>query len=121
MIQSEQYQPTDRGHDEASRKRGFAALSAERRKEIARIGGQAAHAQGTAHQFSPDEARLAGQRGGATTGQDRDHMAAIGRRGGSTTSQDRQRMADLGRLGGTRRAARLRERLDGQADADGAG
>jgi hypothetical protein len=44
--------------------RGFAALSAERRREIARQGGRAAQAQGTAHQFSHEEAVAAGQKGG---------------------------------------------------------
>jgi len=40
-------------------RRGFAAMDPERRREIARAGGQAAHAMGLAHRFTPDEARSA--------------------------------------------------------------
>ena len=46
------------------RPRGFAAMDSERVKEIARKGGLAAHAAGTAHEFSSDEARAAGRKGG---------------------------------------------------------
>jgi len=47
--------------------RGFAALIAkdpERQKRISRKGGQAAHEQGVAHEFTPAEARAAGSKGG---------------------------------------------------------
>lgn len=46
------------------RPRGFAAMDPERVKAIASKGGKAAHMAGTAHQFSTDEARRAGQKGG---------------------------------------------------------
>src|SRR6476660_230128 len=46
------------------RRRGFAAMDRDRVKEIASKGGKAAHAAGTAHQFSSDEARVAGRKGG---------------------------------------------------------
>lgn len=42
--------------------RGFAAMSQERQREIARQGGRAAHQQGKAHQFTSEEARAAGRR-----------------------------------------------------------
>jgi uncharacterized protein len=42
--------------------RGFAALSAEKKKEIAGMGGRAAHASGHAHQFTTEEARAAGKK-----------------------------------------------------------
>ena len=45
-------------------KRGFASMSTERRREIAREGGIAAHKKGAAHEFNSDEARRAGQKGG---------------------------------------------------------
>lgn len=35
--------------------------------EIARKGGQAAHAAGTAHEFTSEEARLAGRKGARAT------------------------------------------------------
>lgn len=46
------------------KRRGFAALDPERRREISRLGGQAAHAQGTAHRFTSEEASAAGKKGG---------------------------------------------------------
>lgn len=46
------------------RKRGFAAMDRSRVSEIASKGGKAAHAAGTAHQFSTEEARAAGHKGG---------------------------------------------------------
>ena len=44
------------------RLRGFAAMSPEKKKEIASLGGRAAHACGRAHQFSSEEARAAGKK-----------------------------------------------------------
>ncbi len=52
-----------------SGKQGFASMSAERKREIASKGGRAAHAMGRAHQWTSDEARAAGQKGGRTAGQ----------------------------------------------------
>lgn len=48
------------------KKRGFAALSAEQRHRIASMGGKAAHQAGTAHQFTSEEAREAGRKGGTS-------------------------------------------------------
>ncbi len=44
------------------RLRGFAAMSPEKKKEIAGMGGRAAHASGRAHQFNTEEARAAGKK-----------------------------------------------------------
>lgn len=46
-------------------KQGFASMDRDRQKEIATMGGKAAHAAGTAHQFTSKEARVAGRKGGA--------------------------------------------------------
>jgi uncharacterized protein len=46
------------------KKRGFAALDRQRVRELARRGGVAAHRAGTAHEFTSDEARAAGRKGG---------------------------------------------------------
>ena len=62
--------------------RGFAAMNQEKQREIASKGGRAAHVKGTAHQWSSDEARAAGRKGGEAVSQNREHMSAIGRRGG---------------------------------------
>jgi general stress protein YciG len=45
-------------------KRGFAAMRPERARELARLGGVAAHRLGKAHEFTPEEARQAGRKGG---------------------------------------------------------
>lgn len=52
----------------AKSKRGFASMSAEKRREIASKGGRAAHAKGTAHEWTPQEAREAGRKGGKASG-----------------------------------------------------
>lgn len=63
-------------------KRGFASMSPERRREIARKGGHAAHNQGVAHVFTPEKAREAGRKGGLALSSNKKHMANIGRAGG---------------------------------------
>jgi general stress protein YciG len=45
-------------------RRGFASMSAEKQREIASKGGRAAHQKGSAHEWSSDEARTAGRKGG---------------------------------------------------------
>ena len=45
-------------------RRGFASMSPEKQREIASKGGRAAHEKGTAHEWTPDEARQAGRKGG---------------------------------------------------------
>jgi general stress protein YciG len=57
-------------------------MDPEKQRAIASKGGKAAHAKGTAHEFTPDEAREAGRKGGMVVSQNREHMAAIGREGG---------------------------------------
>ena len=44
--------------------RGFALLDRNRRRQIASKGGKAAHAKGVAHEWSSEQARLAGRKGG---------------------------------------------------------
>jgi general stress protein YciG len=44
--------------------RGFASMDPTRQPEIAREGGKAAHQKGTAHEFTAEEARQAGSKGG---------------------------------------------------------
>ena len=47
------------------RARGLAAMSPEKRKEIASKGGRTSQARGTAHQWTPEEASVAGKKGSA--------------------------------------------------------
>ena len=49
---------------ERKERRGFASMSAEKQREIASKGGRAAHEKGTAHEWTADEARNAGRKGG---------------------------------------------------------
>ena len=71
MAQSNNAEKND-GPDSAERQeaeprrrlRGFAAMDAERRRRISSVGGKAAHAKGTGHEFTSEEARAAGRKGG---------------------------------------------------------
>ncbi|MFB2839161.1 KGG domain-containing protein [Floridanema evergladense] len=81
-------------------KRGFASMDKEKQREIASKGGKAAHEKGTAHEFTPEEAREAGRKGGETVSKDRQHMAEIGRKGGEAVSEDREHMSEIGSKGG---------------------
>lgn len=55
--------------------RGFAAMDRAKVSAIASRGGKAAHANGTAHKFTTDEARVAGKKGGNAP-----HVSRGGRR-----------------------------------------
>lgn len=74
-----------------TRSRGFASMDEAKQREIASKGGKAAHAKGTAHRFTPNEAREAGRKGGLAVSRDRQHMAAIGREGGQRRGRSRER------------------------------
>jgi general stress protein YciG len=76
-------------------KRGFASMDPSRQREIASKGGRAAHAKGTAHEWSTEEARRAGRKGGEVVSRDRAHMEAIGRAGGEARGRSRARVAEL--------------------------
>jgi general stress protein YciG len=60
-------------------------MDAEKQRSIASLGGRAAHRLGTAHEFSSQEAREAGRKGGEAVSANRAHMAAIGRKGGEAS------------------------------------
>jgi len=62
--------------------RGFASMDRERQRQIASQGGKAAHRDGTAHQFTSEEARAAGRKGGEARAAQR----ALGRTGTSVSS-----------------------------------
>ena len=49
-------------------KRGFASMDLEKQRLIASKGGKAAHQKGTAHEWSSEEARAAGRKGGESRG-----------------------------------------------------
>ena len=47
--------------------RGFASMDREKQRDIASKGGKAAHAKGRAHEWSVEEAREAGRKGGVAS------------------------------------------------------
>jgi general stress protein YciG len=51
----------------STKDRGFASMDPARQREIASKGGRAAHEQGRAHQWTPEEAREAGRKGGVAS------------------------------------------------------
>ena len=77
----------------STRNRGFASMDIHKQREIARKGGRAAHEKGTAHEFTSDEARAAGRKGGERVSANRDHMSRIGRLGGKSSAGRRQQQA----------------------------
>ncbi len=75
----------NRGNKSDTSRRGFASMDEDKQREIASKGGRAAHEKGTAHEFSSEEAREAGRKGGQAVSRDREHMAEIGRKGGEAS------------------------------------
>ena len=78
------------------RRRGFAAMDESKKREIASKGGKAAHLKGTAHQFTPEEARVAGRKGGQAAHQrgtahefTREEVREAGRKGGHSAHAGR--------------------------------
>lgn len=68
-------------------KKGFAGMDPEKHAEICRKGGRAAHEQGTAHEWTAEEAREAGRKGGLAVSRSREHMAEIGKLGGASRAR----------------------------------
>jgi len=64
--------PTGMGHKNnksvRNTPRGFAAMDPAQHRLITSQGGKASHASGKGHQFTPEEARIAGRKGGKATG-----------------------------------------------------
>src|SRR5436305_9282937 len=91
MMQAQQAQyDAQPGTQSGTRNRGFASMDAEKQREIARKGGKAAHQKGTAHEFTADEARAAGRKGGQQVSANREHMSRIGRIGGKSSASTRR-------------------------------
>jgi hypothetical protein len=61
-------QENGKQEQQSKSRRGFAAMDAERQREIASQGGRAAHQQGVAHEWNKEEAREAGKKGGQASG-----------------------------------------------------
>ena len=68
----------------AKEDRGFASMDRAKQREIASKGGKAAHQKGTAHEWTSDEAREAGRKGGMASHRRRKEVMDQG--GGSESS-----------------------------------
>ena len=58
----------------AKEDRGFASMDRVKQREIASKGGKAAHQKGTAHEWTSEEAREAGRKGGMASHRRRKEM-----------------------------------------------
>ena len=72
----------------AKEDRGFASMDRAKQREIASKGGKAAHQKGTAHEWTSEEARDAGRKGGIASHQRRREQAATGSGDSSMTRND---------------------------------
>ena len=77
------------------RKRGFAAMDPEKRREAQRLGGLTTQRLGKAHTFTLEELR----KGGHAVSRDRTYMAAIGRRGGEKSREGRAKKKEQNKKG----------------------
>jgi uncharacterized protein len=64
FFQEQQMASNNQGNPSGKSNRGFASMDPERQRQIASEGGKAAHEKGTAHEFTSEEAREAGRKGG---------------------------------------------------------
>ena len=71
----------------AKEDRGFASMDRAKQREIASKGGKAAHAKGTAHEWTSEEAREAGRKGGMASHRRRKESADGSQGGGSMSSE----------------------------------
>ena len=76
------------GNEKKKSTKGFGSMNKEKQREIAQKGGRAAHVKGTAHEFTKEEARVAGHKGGVSVSRNREHMVEIGRRGGEVKGKN---------------------------------
>ena len=70
----------------AKEDRGFASMDRAKQREIASKGGKAAHQKGTAHEWTSEEARDAGRKGGIASHRRRREQQG-GTTGEATTSE----------------------------------
>jgi general stress protein YciG len=77
-------------NNQGKSQRGLGSASEETRKRVASQGGRAAHEQGKAHEFTSEEAREAGRKGGEKVSRNREYMREIGRKGGENSGGRRK-------------------------------
>jgi general stress protein YciG len=74
----------NQGNKQGSSNRGFASMDPQRQREIASEGGRAAHEKGTAHEFTSEEAREAGRKGGQARSESNRSKTSASAHGGTS-------------------------------------
>lgn len=72
----------------AKQDRGFASMDPEKHRRIASEGGKAAHRKGRAHEWTPEEARIAGRKGGSVAGRAKDKARVAANPGAQSFYED---------------------------------
>jgi general stress protein YciG len=78
----------------AKEDRGFASMDRAKQREIASKGGKAAHLKGTAHEWTSEEARDAGRKGGIASHRRRREQIGVGE-SENETADDRAERAGV--------------------------
>jgi general stress protein YciG len=94
----------------AKEDRGFASMDRNKQREIASKGGKAAHQKGTAHEWTSEEAREAGRKGGMASHRRKQQQQG----GGSVESAP----GDTGTPGGDETGNPGGDQLTDMGDAD---
>jgi general stress protein YciG len=85
----------------AKEDRGFASMARNKQREIASKGGKAAHQKGTAHEWTSEEAREAGRKGGMAS-----HRRKQEQQGGGSSSASNEESSEGGGGGGDQMTGR---------------
>ena len=94
----------------AKEDRGFASMDRAKQREIASKGGKAAHQKGTAHEWTSEEARDAGRKGGIASHRRRREQMGVDGNAGSDMADDRGMTRDTGDETGATRDEMLQDR-----------
>jgi uncharacterized protein len=72
----------------AKEDRGFASMDRSKQRDIASKGGKAAHQKGTAHEWTSEEAREAGRKGGMASHRRKQEQQQSNEGGSSSNNPD---------------------------------
>lgn len=75
----------------ATEDRGFASMDRVKQRDIASKGGKAAHQKGTAHEWTSEEAREAGRKGGMASHRRKQQQGQPGEMGGGSEQLENPR------------------------------
>ena len=83
----------------AKEDRGFASMDRSKQREIASKGGKAAHQKGTAHEWTSEEAREAGRKGGMASHRRKQQQGGGSGGGGESGGGQNENPRDTGERG----------------------